>query len=163
MCHYDIVPRAQPTYTPTAMNYDFALITLKAPVDGPGWLGLTAGSGNPTYALTTAGYPGEKPSGTMWMSTCSSVAINFAGNQGVFTDIDQCQSQARAPGGAGALNIWEMRLCICLGWGNPGTLVRPGAGPVSASVRYVDRDAVVLAWVGVARQRRGVTGSHPVL
>lgn len=100
-CHYDNVPRAQPTYTPTAMNYDFALITLKAPVDGPGWLGLTAGSGNPTYSLTTAGYPGEKPSGTMWMSTCSSVAVNFAGNQGVFTDIDQCQSQARALGGGG--------------------------------------------------------------
>ncbi|KAK9838458.1 hypothetical protein WJX81_000661 [Elliptochloris bilobata] len=86
----------QPTYTPTAMNYDFALITLKAPVDGPGWLGLMAGSGDPTYSLTTSGYPGEKPTGTMWMSTCSGVAINFGGNQGVFVDIDQCQSQACA-------------------------------------------------------------------
>ena len=91
--------RAQPTYTPTAMNYDFALITLKAAVDGPGWLGLTAGSGDPTYALTTAGYPGEKPTGTMWESTCSGVAINFGGNQGVFVDIDQCQNQVSPPCG----------------------------------------------------------------
>jgi len=78
------------------MNYDFALITLKAAVDGPGWLGLTAGTGDPTYALTTAGYPGEKAAGTMWQCACSGVAINFGGNQGVFTDIDQCQNQARA-------------------------------------------------------------------
>ena len=86
------------------MNYDFALIALKAAVDGPGWLGLTAGTGDPTYALTTAGYPGEKAAGTMWQCACSGVAINFGGNQGVFTDIDQCQNQAR--GALGRARVW---------------------------------------------------------
>jgi hypothetical protein len=38
---------------------------------------------------------GEKPAGTMWESLCANVDINYDGNQGVFTEIDQCQNQVR--------------------------------------------------------------------
>lgn len=52
------VPPLQPSYTPTAMNYDFALITLKdAASASAGYMGMTVGQGDVTLNLTTAGYP----------------------------------------------------------------------------------------------------------
>ena len=48
----------QPSYTPTAMNYDFALITLRrAASASAGYMGMTVGQGAVTMNLTTAGYP----------------------------------------------------------------------------------------------------------
>ena len=48
----------QPSYTPTAMNYDFALITLKSAASASaGYMGMTVGQGTMTMNLTTAGYP----------------------------------------------------------------------------------------------------------
>ena len=48
----------QPSYTPTAMNYDFALVTLKnAASASAGYMGMTVGQGIVTMNLTTAGYP----------------------------------------------------------------------------------------------------------
>ena len=49
---------AQPSYTPTAMNYDFALITVKSAANAAaGYLGMTVGTSSVTLNLTTAGYP----------------------------------------------------------------------------------------------------------
>jgi hypothetical protein len=138
------------------MNYDFALITLKAAVDGPGWLGLTAGTGDPTYALTTAGYPGEKAAGTMWQCACSGVAINFGGNQGVFTDIDQCQNQAR--GALGRARVW----------GGPGSGAGQGLGRARAAGRTEAARAQALRHVewlaarvrSLCRQKRCESGDE---
>lgn len=48
----------QPSYTPTAMNYDFALITLKnAASASAGFMGMIVGQGVVTMNLTTSGYP----------------------------------------------------------------------------------------------------------
>ena len=54
------VPQCQcsATYTPTAMDYDFALITLSQPASSSaGFLGMTVGTGSVTLNLTSAGYP----------------------------------------------------------------------------------------------------------
>ena len=48
----------QATYTPTAMDYDFALITLSQPASSSaGFLGMTVGTSSVTLNLTSAGYP----------------------------------------------------------------------------------------------------------
>lgn len=45
-----------------------------------GHLSLAApDSGVITLNITTAGYPGDKPSGTMWQSKCSGVQFDFTG------------------------------------------------------------------------------------
>ena len=31
----------------------------------------------------------------MWESMCANIQIDYNGNQGVFTEIDQCQNQVR--------------------------------------------------------------------
>ncbi|BDA51220.1 probable glutamyl endopeptidase [Coccomyxa sp. Obi] len=83
---------SQASYTPTAMDYDFALITLKDSGASAGYMGMDYGNGGTvTLNLTTAGYPGEKPPGTMWESLCANINIDYTGNQGVFNEIDQCQ------------------------------------------------------------------------
>lgn len=52
----------QATYTPTAMDYDFALITLSQPASSSaGFLGMTVGTGSVTLNLTSAGYPVQIP------------------------------------------------------------------------------------------------------
>jgi hypothetical protein len=85
----------QRTYSTTAINYDFALITLAAPVShGLGWFGIQRGTGDVTLDISSAGYPADKPSGTMWKTTCSGVEYAYGQNQGVFTDVSQCQNQA---------------------------------------------------------------------
>ena len=65
------------------MNYDFALITLKdAASSGTGYLAMFVPptSGELKVNITTAGYPGEKASGTMWTSACASVAYDYSGS-----------------------------------------------------------------------------------
>ena len=54
--------------TPLALNYDFGLITLASPAPkGTTTMNIVAGQGtNVVYNLTTAGYPADKPSQTMW-------------------------------------------------------------------------------------------------
>ena len=69
--------RTQPSYTPTAMDYDFALITLKsAASSAAGFLGMTVGTNYVTLNLTTAGYPVRcRSSASQWSlsleSACS--------------------------------------------------------------------------------------------
>ena len=140
----------QASYTPTAMNYDFALVTLEdAAPAATGTLGLyqPPSSGSASVSLTTAGaahwwpaacllfhaarlpehshtmhacagwqgsvlaglvmvcwltlaewqssapagYPGDKPLGTMWQSSCGGVKLAYAGS-GPFTSVAQCSS-----------------------------------------------------------------------
>ena len=81
----------QPGYTTTAMNYDFALVTLAIPATS-GYLSLyippsSIGSTKPT--LATAGYPGSKPSGTMWSSACGNTTIDYSNNN-AFANVAQC-------------------------------------------------------------------------
>eukprot|EP00884_Botryococcus_braunii_P022171 jgi/Botrbrau1/8638/Bobra.0196s0032.1 len=81
----------QASYSPTAMNVDFALITLKEDVDpAAGYLGMVVGQGSVTLSLTAAGYPGEKPDGSMWRGTCQNVDIDYSGNQPAFDNVAQC-------------------------------------------------------------------------
>ena len=88
---------SEQTYSTTAINYDFALITLAAPVSHSlGWFGIQRGTGDVTLDITSAGYPADKPTGTMWQTTCNNVEYVYGANQGVFTDVSQCQNQVRA-------------------------------------------------------------------
>ena len=59
----------------------------------------------------------------MWESLCANIAIDYSGNQGVFTEIDQCQNQVRqcscrhacsALGGTGLLLCRRWAGCIPL-------------------------------------------------
>lgn len=86
----------QPSYTTTAMNYDYALVTLAAPATS-GYLGLffPPSDGSTQMAtLTTAGYPGSKPSGTMWSSACGSTSIDYSSNN-AFANVQQCTGGVR--------------------------------------------------------------------
>lgn len=59
---YRSLHAAQASYTPTAMDYDFALITLKSAASASaGYLGMTVGTSAVTLNLTTAGYPVRPP------------------------------------------------------------------------------------------------------
>lgn len=85
---------AQRTYSTTAINYDFALITLASPVSpGLGYFGIQRGSGTQTLNIMSAGYPADKPTGTMWGTSCQGVEYAYGQNQGVFKDVSQCQNQ----------------------------------------------------------------------
>jgi hypothetical protein len=82
----------QSGYSPTAMNVDFALITLKEDVDpAAGYLGMMVGQGSVTLDLTTAGYPGEKPQNSMWRGTCKDIKITYNANQPAFDNVVQCR------------------------------------------------------------------------
>jgi hypothetical protein len=86
----------QPSYTTTAMNYDYALVTLATPATS-GYLGLFFPPSNgttETAILTTAGYPGSKPSGTMWSSACGSTSIDYSSNN-AFANVQQCTGSVR--------------------------------------------------------------------
>ena len=81
----------QSTYSTTAINFDFALITLIADVAPTlGYFGIERGTGDVKYDINSAGYPADKSSGSMWLTTCSNVEYDFGGNQGVFKDVSQC-------------------------------------------------------------------------
>ena len=84
----------QRTYSTTAINYDFALITLKADVSPAlGYFGIQRGTGTSTFNIASAGYPADKPTGSMWSTTCQNVEYAYGQNQGVFKEVSQCQNQ----------------------------------------------------------------------
>lgn len=73
------------------MNYDFALVTL-ATAATSGYLSLyvpPGSSGSTKPSLATAGYPGSKPSGTMWSSACGNTTIDYSNNN-AFANVAQC-------------------------------------------------------------------------
>ncbi|DBA99843.1 hypothetical protein WJX77_006939 [Trebouxia sp. C0004] len=75
----------QTTVSTASLNYDFALLTLStAAPSGTAELAILAGTGA-QYDLTTAGYPGDKASGTMWTTNCSKVLFDSDGS-----DLEEC-------------------------------------------------------------------------
>jgi hypothetical protein len=52
---------------------------------------------------------GDKPQGTMWESMCANIQIDYNGNQGVFTEIDQCQNQVQPRQLLTAVLAWAAR------------------------------------------------------
>lgn len=87
-------PCPQRTYSTAAINYDFALITLSADVSPRlGYFGIQRGTGSATLNIASAGYPADKPTGTMWSTTCNGVEYAYGQNQGVFQEVSQCQNQ----------------------------------------------------------------------
>lgn len=88
----------QSTYSTTAINFDFALITLIADVAPTlGYFGIERGTGDVQYNINSAGYPADKSSGSMWLTTCANVEYDFGENQGVFKDVSQCANNVRTP------------------------------------------------------------------
>jgi len=88
---------SQPSYTTTAMDNDYALVTLANPATS-GYLSLffpPSNGSTETTTLTTAGYPGSKPSGTMWSSACGSTTIDYSDNN-AFANVQQCAGGACA-------------------------------------------------------------------
>lgn len=54
---------------------------------------LSACQQRPMKALVGARYPGDKPSGTMWTSSCSAISFDYAGSgPTAFSNIAQCGS-----------------------------------------------------------------------
>lgn len=81
----------QSTYSTTAINYDFALITLISDVSPAlGYFGIERGTGDVTYDIKSAGYPADKTTGSMWSTSCNGVEYDYGHNQGVFKDVSQC-------------------------------------------------------------------------
>lgn len=61
-----------------ALNYDFALVTLKfAAPNQTGLLPIVQPFGNPTFNVSTAGYPGDRGSGNMYTVNCGRVPFPF--------------------------------------------------------------------------------------
>lgn len=88
----------QETYSTTAINYDFALITLQADASpGLGYFGIERGTGTDTYNIASAGYPADKNTGSMWLTTCNNVEYDYGENQGVFKDVSQCVNNVSVP------------------------------------------------------------------
>jgi glutamyl endopeptidase len=53
-------------------DYDFAVVILKEAIGNKlGFLGIGYDENLPLYKVTLAGYPGDKPEGTMWNSNCA--------------------------------------------------------------------------------------------
>ncbi|KAG2439913.1 hypothetical protein HYH02_010542 [Chlamydomonas schloesseri] len=64
-----------------ALNYDFALLTLAQDMPpGSAHLPIAPGAGRPVLDLQTAGFPGDKPPGSMWTVRCPHVAFDFEGS-----------------------------------------------------------------------------------
>ncbi|GLC43061.1 hypothetical protein PLESTM_001418600 [Pleodorina starrii] len=65
-----------------ALNYDFALLTLDTPLPPETFtLPIAPGVGQEVMDLQTAGYPGDKPRGTMWTVRCPRVRFDFEGTE----------------------------------------------------------------------------------
>ncbi len=80
-------------------KYDFAVIILEKPVgEETGWLSYGFNNSLPTQKVTIEGYPGDKPSGTLWSSTCPMGSLDsqlisyrcdtYGGNSGSAVTID---------------------------------------------------------------------------
>ena len=104
------------------MNYDFALVTLAQDATS-GYLGLHLPPGNgatESATLNTAGYPGSKPSGTMWSSACGSTRIDYSTNN-EFANVQQCANGVRLPLKGSSTHC--LRCCIMPSLESPATAV----------------------------------------
>jgi len=82
----------------TVIPYDLAVISLKEPVgDELGWLGFRVTDDIQGFSATVLGYPGDKPFGTMWESSCE---IRF--QEGLATDEIFVHFCAVTPGSSGS-------------------------------------------------------------
>jgi V8-like Glu-specific endopeptidase len=55
----------------SVLGWDLGIVTLKEPVgDKLGWLGYASYEDLGEFTANIVGYPGDKPSGTMWATTC---------------------------------------------------------------------------------------------
>ena len=86
----------QSTYSTTAINFDFALITLISDVSPQlGYFGIERGTGDVTYNINSVGYPADKTTGSQWLTKCDNIDYDFGQNQGVFQDVSQCANNVR--------------------------------------------------------------------
>lgn len=64
-------------YYGSVLPWDLGIITLKQPVgQNLGWLGYNHYANLGDFTANIVGYPGDKPGGTMWRSTCNVLAEN---------------------------------------------------------------------------------------
>jgi V8-like Glu-specific endopeptidase len=94
-----------------SLNYDFAIMLLsKAAPAGTAQLAIQAGSGTQRFDLTTAGYPGDKPQGTMWTVGCPNVQFAFDGD-GITQCGDACSNMVKhdclTSQGQSGSGIWD--------------------------------------------------------
>jgi V8-like Glu-specific endopeptidase len=81
-------------------TYDYALIILNQPIgNNVGWLGYGYDTGHTSLNLNTAGYPGDKPFGTMWRTYCPSTGVNYSNRWMVY----KCDTW----GGQSGSSMWE--------------------------------------------------------
>jgi V8-like Glu-specific endopeptidase len=65
-------------YYGSVLPWDLGIITLKQPIgDNLGWLGYNNYDALGDFTANIVGYPGDKPGGTMWRSTCNVLAENI--------------------------------------------------------------------------------------
>ena len=65
-------------YYGSVLPWDLGIITLKQPIgDNLGWLGYNNYEALGDFTANIVGYPGDKPGGTMWRSTCNVLAENI--------------------------------------------------------------------------------------
>ena len=65
-------------YYGSVLPWDLGIITLKQPIgDNLGWLGYNNYEALGDFTANIVGYPGDKPGGTMWRSTCDVLAENI--------------------------------------------------------------------------------------
>ena len=65
-------------YYGSVLPWDLGIITLKQPVgNNLGWLGYNHYEALGDFTANIVGYPGDKPGGTMWRSTCNVLAENI--------------------------------------------------------------------------------------
>jgi V8-like Glu-specific endopeptidase len=65
-------------YYGSVLPWDIGIITLKQPIgNNLGWLGYNNYDNLGDFTANIVGYPGDKPAGTMWRSTCDVLAENI--------------------------------------------------------------------------------------
>lgn len=65
-------------YYGSVLPWDLGIITLKQPIgNNLGWLGYNNYASLGDFTANIVGYPGDKPGGTMWRSTCNVLAENI--------------------------------------------------------------------------------------
>ena len=91
------------------MNTDYALVTLAEEVNGSDWLrmAMPGSLGQSTnVTLTTAGYPQDEETGSMWTDNCSDMTLSYTTkNSGSFQDSSFCQYDVSV------LQIWLQIHC----------------------------------------------------
>lgn len=102
----------QNSVSTSSLNYDFAVVLLSSPMGaGSAQLAIAAGSGERTFNMQTAGYPGDKPQGTLWTVNCPNVNFNFAG-YGISECGDACSNMVQhdclTSQGQSGSGIWDI-------------------------------------------------------